>query len=101
VKDLDAAIALYRRAYGLGAPQQQTDPAFGAKLVWFPDTPVILAAPDNAQSWLATRLQKFGEVPCAFILGAGKNPPAAKTNWFGKAVTWLAPDTLGWRLGVE
>src|SRR5690348_17280395 len=76
VKDLDAAIALYRRAYGLGEPQRQDDPTFGAKLAWFPDTPVILAAPLTAQSWLTARLQDFGEVPCAFILGAAKGGPA-------------------------
>jgi hypothetical protein len=31
---------------------------------------VILAAPLNAQSWLADRLENFGESPCAFVLAA-------------------------------
>ena len=103
VEDLDAAIAAYRRAYDLPAPERQDDAAFGAKLAAFAGTPVILAAPDGPQSWLTGRLRRFGEAPCAFVLGAGKGAPrgTAGTAWFGKPVSWLQPDVLGWRLGVE
>ena len=45
VKDLDAAIARYRQAYGLPAPERQEDAVFGARLAWFPGTPVVLASP--------------------------------------------------------
>jgi hypothetical protein len=100
VRDLDAAIAQYERVYGLPAPQRQQDAGFGAKLAWFPGTPVVLAAPDAPQSWLTERLRRFGELPCAFILG-GPAPGKPGTPWFGKPVSWLAPETLGWRLGVE
>ncbi|MBZ5575616.1 MAG: VOC family protein [Acidobacteriia bacterium] len=100
VKDLDAAIAQYQQAYGLAAPQRQDDAGFGAKLAWFAGTPVILAAPAGPQSWLAERLRRFGETPCAFVLG-GAPAGQAGSKWFGKPVSWLAPDVLGWRLGVE
>jgi len=103
VNDLDAAIAQYRRAYGLALPQRQDDPAFGAKLAWFAGTPVVLAAPSSPRSWLSARLRQFGEIPCAFLLGARKRavPPKPASTWFGKPVSWLAPERLGWRLGVE
>ncbi len=100
VRDLDAAISRYQAAYGLGAPQRQEDAAFGAKLAWFAGTPVVLATPAGPQSWLTDRLQRFGEMPCAFILGGVKvMKPVA--NWFGTPIAWLGPDVLGWRLGVE
>ena len=91
VKDIDEAIEKYRSAYSLPAPHRQDDPAFGAKLASFPETPVVLATPLDAQSWLAKRLDKFGEAPCAFVLGRTK--PAK--------ITWLDEKSLGWRLGLE
>ena len=104
VNDLEAAIAQYEKAYGLPAPRRQDDPGFGAKLAWFAGTPVVLAAPSGPQSWLAERLRRFGELPCAFVLGSegGKSLPAAKpgTAWFGAQMAWVSPQVLGWHLGV-
>ncbi len=103
VTDLDAAVREYQHAFGLPAPKRQDDAAFGARLAAFEGTPVILAAPDGPKSWLAGRLTRFGEIPCAFILSRAPGAPPAKPSatWFGKAISWVAPDTLGWRLGVE
>jgi hypothetical protein len=105
VKNLDAAIARYERAYGLAPPRKQEDAEFAAHLAWFEGTPVVLAAPNGPQSWLATRLDQLGEAPCAFILGSAKPPVASghvkARNWFGRPVVWLSPDSLGWWLGVE
>jgi hypothetical protein len=105
VKNLDEAIAQYERVYGLAAPRQQEDTDFGARLAWFEGTPVVLATPNGTQSWLTARLNRFGETPCAFILGSSKPPTPAghvkARNWFGKPVVWLSPDALGWRLVVE
>jgi hypothetical protein len=104
VENLDAAIGKYQRAYGLAAPRQQEDSAFGARLAWFPGTPVVLAAPNGPQSWLADRLRRFGETPCAFILGTTSlvvNTLVPPSKWFGQSVFWMSPDALGWRLGVE
>jgi hypothetical protein len=88
VKNLDTAIGEYRRAYKLDAPEQSEDAAFGARLAWFKGTPVVLAAP-LGKSWLVERLERFGEAPCAFVLGRAK--PADK-------ITWLDP---GWHLGIQ
>jgi hypothetical protein len=51
----------------------------------------------------AARIRRFSEMPCAFVLGAVGGAPAGKaaSAWFGKRISWLASDTLGWRLGVE
>lgn len=103
VNDLEASIRQYQHAYGLPAPRRQEDAAFGAKLAWFEGTPVVIAAPDGPKSWLAERLQRLGETPCAFVLSTASGGAAAKpaSNWFGKPISWIAPETLGWRLGVE
>ena len=104
VRDLDAASQLYRRAYGLPTPILTTDSGFGAKLAIFSGTPVVLAAPLGGESWLTSRLEKFGEAPCAFVLKRAANAqPRAKPGavWMGQRVFWFDEATLGWRLGVE
>jgi len=94
VRDLDDAIARYRQAYGLPAPERQDDAAFGAKLASFPGTPVVLATPISPRSWLSDRLDRFGDAPCAFVLG-NKRPTT-----FDK-ISWVDSDELGWHLGIE
>lgn len=104
VRDLPAAIEQYRKVYGLGAPKQQSDTSFGANLAFFAGTPVVLAAPLNARSWLTMRLDQFGEGPCAFVLSARKGAAfqaASKTTWFGTPISWFDSGKLGWRLGFE
>lgn len=103
VKDLDQSVREFQATYGGSAPKRQDDPAFGARLAWLGGTPVVLAAPLSPQSWLRARIDRFGEIPCAFIVGspaglAGAYPPA---NWFGKPVMWADSQRLGWRLGFE
>ena len=101
VKDLDASIAQFERAYGLPAPRRQDDPAFGAKLAWFPGTPVVLATPLSQESWLTARIREFGETPCAFILGTARAMDGRSDAWFGKHVVWADSAKLGWHLGFE
>jgi hypothetical protein len=106
VNNLDAAVALFRKAYGWAEPLTETQKDFG-KLAYFPGEPVILAAPAGG-GWLADRLAKFGESPVAYLL-AGRDFPAAvkkyKLNgaktWFGQKVAWFDAGRLkGVRLGV-
>jgi hypothetical protein len=104
VRDLGISVTRYRKAYGLQQPIEQVDASFGAHLALLGGTPVVLAEPLTSQSWLAARLDQFGEGPCAFILGAkkaGRYKASQKTRWFGTDISWLDPDKLGWHLGYE
>lgn len=104
VLDLDGAIAEYTRAYGVGSPERQQDDTFGAKLAWFRGTPVVLASPLVPGNWLDMRIRRFGDGPCAFLLGRGKKAAYSVkrgSNWFGKQVAWFNPESLGWHLGEE
>lgn len=105
VRDLDAAVKRYRQAYGLPSPIKQVDRNFNAYLAGLGGSPVVLAAPLSADSWLHTRLDQFGEAPCAFVLGArkpGRYSAKSKTRWFGKDISWLdIKEAGGWYLGME
>ena len=101
VNDLDAAIGEFRRAYGLGEPQGQENQALDAKLAWFRGTPIVLASPRSEKSWLRARLDRFGELPCAYVLGSGFETESRPSEWFGAKITWLDSAKLGWRLGFE
>jgi len=104
VNSLEAATKLYRQAFGLQAPLKQVDADFGAQLATLGGTPVILAQPLTADSWIARRIQKFGEGPCAVVLGgahSGHYRAAAKSRWLAVEVNWFDADELGWRLGFS
>jgi hypothetical protein len=94
VHDFADAIVRYRQAYELPSPVIEQNVALGARLVLFPGTPVVLAAPLSQHSWLSDRLNRFGEAPCAFVLGA-RRPTTFDKIW------WAPADKLGWHLGFE
>ncbi len=106
VSNLDASIALFRKAYGWAEPLTETQKDFG-KLAYFPGEPVILASPTGG-GWLADRIGKFGESPVAYLLGTRDFPAATKKyklsgakTWFGQKVAWFDAGKLkGVRLGV-
>lgn len=107
VKDMDAAIALFRKAYGWPAPAREDHPEFGAKLAYFSGTPVILASALETDGWLATRLQELGDCPVAFLLGgpdfdkASAKAKPAPSAWFGRKLAWFDAERLqGARVGV-
>lgn len=104
VRDLDAAVKQYRQAYGLPEPLRQVDKEFGAHLAIAGSAPVVLAQPLTADSWLAARIEKFGEGPCALVLAAAhatRYRTVSRTRWFGAQISWFDPGILGWRLGFE
>jgi hypothetical protein len=102
VHDLDAAIALYRRAYSLPEPHRHRDPEFDASLAYFDGAPIILAQGLSAASWISRRVAEFGDAPCAFVLLAKGGIGAERTSqWFGSYIEWFDSERLGWRLGVE
>jgi hypothetical protein len=101
VKDLAAAVARYRQAYNFPVPLEKSDTKFGARVAVFPGTPVVLAAASSPQSWLAKRLEHFGEGPCAFVLGTSKTheyKTISKSKWPGVEISWI---DQAWRLGFE
>ena len=106
VSNLDASIALFRKAYGWAEPLTETQKDFG-KLAYFPGEPVILAAPLNG-GWLSDRLAKYGETPVAYLLGTRDFAASTKKyklnatkTWFGQKVAWFDAGKLkGVRLGV-
>jgi catechol 2,3-dioxygenase-like lactoylglutathione lyase family enzyme len=107
-KDLEASIALFRRAYGLPAPADATDSGFGAKMAYFSGTPVLLAAPLDKSSWMTAQIDKFGQGPVALLLGTRDFAGSSKrfklsgdTSWFGRKIAWFDAGKLhGARLGV-
>jgi Glyoxalase-like domain len=106
VSNLDASIALFRKAYGWSDPIVETQKDFG-KLAYFPGEPVILAAPTGG-GWLSERIAKFGESPVAYLLAGRDFAGATKKyklsgpkTWFGQKVAWFDAGKLkGVRLGV-
>ncbi len=102
VKDLDAAIAKYRRAYSLPEPRRQEDSEWKANLAYFEGTPIILAQPLTSDSWLSRRLSEYGDGPCAFVLLAKGGISAENVSrWFGGYISWFDSARLVWRLGME
>jgi catechol 2,3-dioxygenase-like lactoylglutathione lyase family enzyme len=108
VKDLPTTAALFRRLYGWPEPRRQEMPQLGATLADFAGTPVTLAAPLASPSWLAERLARFDESPCAFLIGAANVEAARRRfalseplDWFGRRAAWFDPAPLnGTRLGI-
>ncbi len=101
VRNLESAIAQYRKAFVLPAPRLQGSASFEAQLAWFEGTPIVLATPSTPSSWLVKRLAETGEGPCAFILKSTSPRPGANVEWFGKPIGWLDESKLGFRLGFE
>ena len=103
VRDLDGAIAEYRKAFGLPAPRRDRDAAFDADLAWFEGTPIVLAAGRLQSSWLARRVREFGDAPVAYVLKAthGLAGSGHLTTWFGHPISWVNEGQPGWRLGME
>jgi len=106
VSDLNASIALFRKAYGWSDPVIQKEKDFG-KLAYFPGEPVILAAA-NGGGWLAEHIAKYGESPVAYLLTTQDFAAATKKyklsgnrTWFEQKVAWFDAGKLkGVRLGV-
>ncbi|HEY1263312.1 MAG TPA: VOC family protein, partial [Terriglobales bacterium] len=108
VNNLDASVALFRKAYGWSEPLVEQHAEVGARLAYFPGTPVILASASDNRSWIGERVQKFGEGPVAFMLSSSDIAAAGKKfrltgskPWFSQKVMWFDFKKLGGvRLGV-
>jgi hypothetical protein len=108
VENLDRAVSLFRRVYNLPATKTEVNTDWDVRLAHFPGSPITLAAPLEENDWLSQRLARFGESPCAYLIGTSNletafrhlplNKPVA---WFSRQVTWLDSLRLnGVRLGI-
>jgi hypothetical protein len=95
------ALTRLQRAWDWEQIITATDERFGAHLLHFPGTPVVLATPVKAHNWLAERLNRFGDAPCALLLGTHDWSAAREAYrlgesamWFGRRVVWLNTDGL-------
>jgi hypothetical protein len=108
VHSLTCAASRFRAAFGWPAPQHQDALDWGARLAHVAGTPVVLAQPAMDGGWLAERIERYGESPCAFLLAtqdrsrtAARLPLRGAATWFGHPLAWVDPDRLsGWRLGA-
>jgi hypothetical protein len=101
VHNLSDAIAQYNRTFNLPRPVGQHDVWSKADLAWFEGTQIVLAQP-TGDSWMAQRLSKFGEGPCALVLHTDQQVAGSETSrWYGHPVSWLNSAKLGWHLGFE
>lgn len=108
VKDLDASIALFRRAYGVPAPAVTNNSELAARMAYFAESPVLLVTPLEKSSWLTAQLEKFGQGPVALLIRSRDFAASEKrfklsgqTTWFGRKVAWFDADKLqGARLGI-
>lgn len=102
VPDLGGAVGLFQSAAGLAEPELGFDHEWQARLAYFPESPVILAQPQDARSWLQARLERFGAMPAAFVfLGEGGQGAGAgeSSEWFGQRIEWRSLAAHGGRLG--
>ena len=100
VRDLDTALARYRQAYRVSAAAPEADPAFGATTAVAEGAPVVFAQPLTSDSWLADRLDQFGESPCAILLETSEaRPSGTECRWHNLRIGWFDRDVPGWRLG--
>jgi hypothetical protein len=92
VHDLAAAAEDFMRLYGWDPPEMLDG------LVHFPGTPIYFSSPPE-------HLQRFGESPCAVVLGAlGKESGFRTTGaspLAGKTIHWLDLHSSHLRIGLE
>lgn len=101
VNDIAQANELFQRAYHLPAPLYWESLDLGATLAYFEGQPIALAAPLGSTGWLYERLARFGESPCACLVGTNSLVNSKKrlllSNgevWFGQQVAWFDSSVL-------
>ena len=105
VPDL-GSVERFASFFEAGEPERTTHEGFGAELARFAEAPVTLAEPLSDDSWLADRLDRFGPLPCAYLLGdeapgttAERVDLGTSESWFESEIRWVDLDVAG-RLGV-
>jgi Glyoxalase-like domain len=101
VSDLESGIRLFQTVYGWKEPEESDECLQGAIVADFEGTPVALAS-SRGDSWLKERLTKFGDSPCAFLIGTTNIQATERTyglnkkrRWFEQSVAWIPKEKLG------
>jgi hypothetical protein len=95
VRDLDEVVARFRRAYDWPMPVVTDDATLEATRATFPDSRVTLVNPHNSATPLGQRIERYGNAPCAFLIGSqnagalGKSLGLEWSEWNGRKVLWL------------
>ena len=108
VPDAEREVETFRGLFDCEVAETVAVPAFGAELTRFEDAPMTLAEPieGEAGTWLTERLDRFGPLPCAYLLGSEDSEETAErfdlsepSTWGTDEVRWLDLPLSG-RLGV-
>jgi catechol 2,3-dioxygenase-like lactoylglutathione lyase family enzyme len=88
VRDLEGAIAVYRKAFHLAPPQREKNVDFEANLARFEGTPIVLAQGLSESSWLTRRVSEHGDAPVAFLIDStgGVAGSGHISTWFGRPI---------------
>jgi len=106
VPAIDNYVDRYRSLFDCSAPTRVAHSGLDATLARFSGTPATLAEPRSSDGWLNERVEQFGPLPCAYLLGTD-DPTAAvehvdcgdPTAW-GEDDVWWANLSLPGRVGV-
>ena len=108
VPDLDSAADRFASYFEVDSVERMAHEGFGADLARFEGAPATLAEPSDGETgaWLRDRLDRFGPLPCAYLLGSDDPDATAERVEFGGSDPWF-DDEVGWvdlpvagRLGV-
>jgi predicted enzyme related to lactoylglutathione lyase len=95
VSDLEKEIKLFQTVYDWSEPETSSDSLDGATIAEFPNTPVVLATPLDG-GWLKNRLDKFGDSPCAFLIGTEDLQETKKKYDLKSEHKWLLRNKVSW-----
>lgn len=105
VTDPDTVVDRFLSVFESAPLERREQNDFAAELVRFAETPVTLAVP-HEDTWLAERLDRFGPLPCAYLLESTDVDASIERfdlspgkEWFDDEVRWFDIDVAG-RLGI-
>ncbi len=101
VNDIEHAGRLLSQLYDLPPPERSELPRFGVTAAYFEGQRFLLAAPLEADNWLAKRLARFGPSPCAYLIGSRdfacsleRFGLADEESWWSRQVAWFTSNGL-------
>lgn len=107
VEDIATAADRFRQVYRFPSPRRTESEKFGARFAAFPGQPLVLAEPSDETNWIGDRLERFGERPCAYLIGSSdfhetesEFPLTGVSEWFDRRIGWFDSESLVRRVGV-